>query len=400
MKIGIIKENKTPPDSRVPLTPSQCKNLIEAGWDISVQKSENRCFSNEEYLRNGIPLVDTVDHCDILLGVKEVPIEDLISNKTYFFFSHTIKKQPYNQALLKAIVEKKIRLIDYEVLTNPKGTRVIAFGKFAGMVGAHNALWTYGQKTKTYSLPRLKDLTDYKHAMEIYKNLSLPNLRVVLTGSGRVANGAAKVLQDLGIKKVSALDYLLEDFDQPVFTQLSSFYYVKRKDGKILDDVRDFYQNPADYESQFRHFYKNSDIMINGIYWDNNAPAFFDRTNLKSPHFQVKVIADVTCDIAPVSSIPTTLKASTIQDPVFGIDKNTVSETTPFLKDTLDMMTIDNLPNELPRDASQAFGNMFIEHVIEELKKSSSTLLEKATICEKGDLTSHFEYLRDYLNRQ
>jgi alanine dehydrogenase len=397
MKIGIIKEGKTPSDSRVALTPGQCKKLINEGWNIVVQKSESRCYSDIEYADKNVPLVDDVYDCDVLIGVKEVPISQLIADKTYFFFSHTIKEQSYNQPLLKAIIDKNIKLLDYEVLTNDRNARVIAFGKFAGMVGAHNGLWTYGKKTGEYNLPRLKDLKDYAEAKSIYAKLELPNLKVVLTGTGRVANGAAMVLEDMGLKKVSALNYLSKSFEYPVFTQLSSFYYAERKDGVITDFVTDFFNNPTEYKSQFQHFTKVSDIFVNGIFWNNEAPPFFTLDDIKKDNFKIKVIADVTCDIAPVSSVPTTLRPSTIADPVFGFDKNSKKEVAPYLTDTIDMMTIDNLPNELPRDASEAFGEMFIEHVIDELKNPESQLIERATIADKGKLGTHFTYLTDYL---
>ncbi|MDX1479745.1 MAG: alanine dehydrogenase, partial [Saprospiraceae bacterium] len=199
MKIGIIREGKSPPDSRTPLTPAQCRKLrAEHHLDMVVQSSEVRCFPDDDYRAADVPVVSSVGDCDVLLGVKEVPVDDLIAGKTYFFFSHTIKEQPYNRDLLRAILQRKIRLIDYEVLTDDQGMRLIAFGRFAGMVGAHNALWTYGRRTGTVSLPRMKDCHDYAAAREIYQDTSLPPCRVVLTGTGRVANGAAAVLDDMG----------------------------------------------------------------------------------------------------------------------------------------------------------------------------------------------------------
>lgn len=398
MKIGIIKEGKSPADSRVVLSPEQCKNLVSQGYDINVQRSPVRCFPDDAYSKAGVPLVDSVANCDVLLGVKEVPIEELIPNKTYFFFSHTIKAQSYNQKLLKACVDKNIRLIDYEALTNDDGQRVIAFGKFAGMVGAHNALWTYGERLGNNPLPRMNSLTDYAVAKDIYNSIDLPNVKIALTGTGRVSGGAAQVLEDMGIQRVRPIDYVTKDYDKAVFTQLSSFYYAKRKDGKEFDSVQDFYNNPKDYDSDFHHFLPCSDIMINGIYWDNDAPAFFTAEQMASPDYRIKVIADVTCDIAPVSSIPSTLKASTIADPVFGYDPQTKKEIAPYSEESIDMMTIDNLPNELPRDASVAFGDMFIEHVLDELGKANSVVLDRATIAREGDLGNHFEYLRGYLN--
>ncbi len=398
MKIGIIREEKKPADSRVTLNPEQCKMLMDKGWDIVVQPSQVRCYSDQDYINAEVSLSENLNDRSILIGVKEVPISSLIADKTYFFFSHTIKEQTYNQQLLKSIVDQNISLIDYEVLTNDKGARVIAFGKFAGMVGAHNGLWTYGKRTQAFDLPRMNEMFDYNAAKAVYSQTKFPNIKVVLTGTGRVAQGAAMVLDDMGFKKVRPIDYVLKSFDVPVYTQLNSFYYAERKDGKVFDDVNDFYQNPSDYNSDFDHFLPMTDIMINGIYWDNDAPAFFSIDQMKSPDFGIKVIADVTCDIAPVSSIPSTIKASTIADPVFGFDPQTQSEVQPFDIDAVDMMTVDNLPNELPRDASTAFGEMFMEYVIPELKKDKSEMITKATVAQRGDLGPCFEYLRGYLN--
>ncbi|MFT6879746.1 MAG: saccharopine dehydrogenase (NAD+, L-lysine-forming) [Algoriphagus sp.] len=398
MKIGIIREEKNPPDSRVTLSPEHCKILIDKGLDVVVQPSRVRCFSDDHYLKIGIPMSEDLSDRTLLIGVKEVPIDALIPNKTYFFFSHTFKAQPYNQKLLKAIVDKNITLIDYEVLTNDSGARVIAFGKFAGMVGAHNALWTYGMRTGAFELPRMSDLFNYKAAKEVYEKIKLPNVKVVLTGTGRVAQGSVQVLNDMGLTKIRPIDYVRKTYDNAVYTQLNSFYYAKRKDGRVFDDVQDYYKNPKDYDSDFNHFLPMSDIMINGIYWDNDAPAFFTVEEMASEDFNIKVIADVTCDIAPTSSIPSTLRASTIADPVFGFNPESKSEMASFQSNGIDMMTVDNLPNELPRDASEAFGEMFIAYIIPELLKEESEMLTKATIVTNKNLGPHFEYLRDYLN--
>ncbi len=397
MKIGIIKEGKTPPDSRVPLDPQQCRQLIDKGIDIVVQKSDVRCYPDQDYIDAGVPMSDDMSDREILLGVKEVPIDLLLNDKTYFFFSHTIKEQAYNQKLLQAIVDKRIRLIDYEVLTDSEGRRVIAFGKYAGMVGAHNAIWTYGMRTNLFSLSRMKDMYNYKQAKESYNKIEIPNIKIVLTGTGRVSNGAAQVLNDMGLQKVSPDDYITKSYSYPVYAQIDIFNYAKRKDQKRFDDKNDFFDHPEKYESDFEQFLPMSDVMINGIYWDNAAPAFFTVDQMRRSQFGIKVIADVTCDIAPVSSIPSTLRASTIEDPVFGFDPATGEETAPFQPNVVDMMTIDNLPNEMPRDASTAFGDMFIEYVIPQLKDPQSQMIDKATIAVDGNLGSHFEYLRSYL---
>ena len=395
-KIVLIREEKTPSDSRVVLTPEQCQKLIAQGYKISVQKSEIRAFKDEEYKALGVPIIEETHDQDIFLGVKEVPISNLVPQKTYFFFSHTIKKQPYNRRLLQTAIKRNIHLIDYEVITNNHGQRLIAFGKFAGMVGAHNGLWTYGKRTGTFDLPRMYQSKDYAAIKQDYAKVKFPELKIVLTGTGRVAYGAAQVLEDMGIKRVSAIDFVTNKFDGPVFTQLNSFYYVARKDGKVFDSAQDFYNNPKDYKSDFHHFIKHADIFINGIYWDNDAPPFFTKEDMRSSDFNIKVIADVTCDIAPISSIPSTLKASVIPDPVFGYNPIAEKEDAPYKEEVIDMMTIDNLPNELPRDASKAFGEMFIEHVLPHIGEPNSDLIQRATLCNNGQLGDHFEYLRDY----
>ena len=398
MKIGIIREGKTPPDSRVPLTPKQCAALNEhKNVEIVVQPSPNRCYSDEAYKNAGITLQQNLEDCEVLMGVKEVPIEQLIPNKTYFFFSHTIKKQSYNRDLLLAVMEKNIRLLDYEVLTNEKGQRLIAFGKFAGMVGAHNGMMTYGNRTGKFQLQQMKNFHDYAAAKEFYQSLKLPALKIVLTGTGRVANGAAKVLKDMKVQKVATEDFLENEFQNAVFTQLECEDYATHKDGKSFDR-EDFFQNPQNYESIFAPYTESSDLMINGIYWDNRAPAFFTKEQMKDKDFRIKVIADVTCDIAPVASIPSTLRASTIANPVFGYDPMSETEAVPYQSEVVDMMTIDNLPNELPRDASEAFGEQFMEHIFQPLlTQEEGGVIERATVAEGGDLGKHFEYLRDYV---
>ena len=409
VKIGIIREGKNPPDSRVPLSPAGVQRIMAQNKEVSivVQPSRGRCFSDDDYTSLGIKMEEDLGDCDILLGVKEVPISMLIEQKTYFFFSHTIKEQAYNRALLKAILDKNIHLIDYEVLTDEKGRRLIAFGKFAGMVGAHNGILAYGKRTGKFHLPRMKNLRDYAEAKMLYRQADLPglvnrhfkngfSLKVVLSGTGRVAQGAQLVLEDMGFEKVSPKDFQEYDYNYPVYTQLSCKDYVARKDGSVFDK-KDFYQNPSLYKSIFEPYFEAADIFINGIYWDNLAPAFFTVEQMRSPEWNIKVIADVTCDIAPVSSIPSTLRASTIADPLFGYDPYTESEVAVHTPGTVDMMTIDNLPNELPRDASEAFGDQFIEHVLPcILEGMDHPVLKRASITDHGELGSNFTYLSEY----
>ncbi|MGB1017848.1 MAG: NAD(P)-dependent oxidoreductase [Chitinophagales bacterium] len=398
MRIGIIKETKTPSDSRVLLTPKQCKTIMDLHPDISiiVAPSPSRCYKDEEYLQEGISMQEDLSACDILVGVKEQVIDTLIPNKQYFFFSHTAKEQPYNAKLLKAIVDKKIQLTDYEYLKDTADKRVIAFGRWAGIVGAHNGILTWGKRTGKFALKPMNQCKDFKEAVSYYKDIDLGNTKIVLTGTGRVANGSAEVLDKMKIKKVSAEDFLNKNFSEAVYCQLETQEMFQKPDGSF--DL-EFYNNPEGYISSFEAFTKVADVMINGIYWDNKAPAFFTKDDMKKEAFNIKVIADVTCDIAPVASIPSTLKASTIADPIFGYNVQTEKETTAHKNGVVDMMTVDNLPNELPRDASEDFGNQFIDYVLGSLLNDKSNMIYNASITTKeGKLNKPYLYLESYIN--
>ena len=396
-KIGLIREGKFPPDFRVALTPLQCKSLIENGWDIVIQKSNVRCFTDEEFVNAGIPLVEDVKNCDVLIGIKEVPVDLLIPSKTYLFFSHTMKKQAHNRKLLQTVMEKKIRLIDYELITDDQNERLIAFGYFAGIVGAHMALYTYSKRTGLFELKHMNQFPHYDDAVKRYKEINWPPIKIVLTGTGRVGSGAAKVLNDMGFVRMAPADFLNSTNEKACYTQLSAVDYVSSKDHKAFTK-QDYYKMPQNFDMDFKKYLAVSDIFINGIYWDNKSPAFFALEQMKNENFKVEVIADVTCDIAPDSSIPCTLKPSTIDDPVFGFDKNTLEIVEPYHRNTVDIMAIDNLPNALPRDSSEAFGEKLIKYILPELEKEHSDILDRGTITQNGVLSPKYRYLQDYVD--
>ncbi len=398
MNIAIIRETKIPPDFRVVMSPEQCLQLRAQGVDIVVQSSPNRIFSDDEYSSLGVTVVEDVSDYDVLLGVKEVEIDQLLPEKTYFFFSHTIKKQPYNRGLLQKVMSLQSRLIDYEVLTDENNKRLIAFGYFAGIVGAYNAVWGYGRRHQLFDLPRLYQCHDYNQATREFEKIKLPPIKIVLTGSGRVSTGAAQVLDDMKIARVSPLDFLTREFDYPVYTQLSPLEYARHKE-KSSFEVDEFYEHPDRFDSQFSPYTQHSNIMINGIYWDNSAPVFFTKEDMKNDDFKIELIADITCDIAPVASIPSTLRATTIKDPYFRYDPLAEKENPAFTGEGIDMMTIDNLPNEVPRDASQSFGEQFIREILPSLLEGyDSDVISRGTITADGKLTPRFAYLQDYVD--
>lgn len=396
LKIGIINEGKIPPDSRVPFSPKQCRAILEQfpNVEIYVAPSAGRCFSDDEYRAAGITLKTDLSDCRILMGVKEVPIQQLIAHKKYFFFSHTIKKQAHNQKLLQALLAQNIQMVDYECLVYDNDTRILGFGHFAGIVGAHNGLLAYGRKTGLFNLKPAYQSTDYDEIKNAYLQLNLPPMRIVLTGTGRVSQGAKEVLDILQIRQVSPADYLARNYTEPVYTMLTSADLYCPKDAGVAYNRHEFHAHPERYKCQFAPFAQKTDLFINGIYWSPQAPIFFSKEEMAAPNFAIKVIADITCDMD--GSVPATTRATTIADPVMGYNPHTQQEEPPYQAHTIDIMAVDNLPNELPRDASEMFGNALIKNIIPELLKPESAVINRASITKNGQLTERFTYLKEY----
>ena len=398
IKLGIIREGKTPPDKRVALSPQQCEYILNNYPDVEVfvQKSEIRKFKDEQYAQLGVAVVDSVEDCDVLIGVKEVPIDELIPNKKYIFFSHTFKEQPYNRALLKAILAKNIQLIDWEVITNAKGQRLIAFGRYAGIVGCYNGFLAYGLKHGLYSLKRANACEDRAEMEAQLDNIKLPsNFKLVLTGSGRVGGGALEIIHKMGMKEVSPEEFLTKSFKEPVYTQLNVADYNKRKDGGDFNK-KEFFNDPTGYDSDFLKYAQTANMYVACHYWDSRAPFIFTREDAKNQDWNISVVADVSCDID--CAVASTLRPSTIADPLYGYNPSTEKEDDFYANNTIGVMAVDNLPCELPKDASVDFGKMFIEHVLEPLRGNDpDNIIARASETKDGQLTSYFSYLEDYV---
>lgn len=398
MRIGIIREGKAPPDKRVPFTPEQCRYINEnmPGLNMVVQPSEIRCFSDEEYRNLGITVQEDLSDCDVLMGVKEVPISDLLPGKIYFFFSHTIKRQPYNRKLLQEIVRQRIQLVDYEVLTDKRGIRIIGFGRFAGLVGAYNGLRAYGLLNGLYEVKPAWLCRDMDEMIQQLLTITLPKIRIGVTGGGRVAGGVLELLDGLSIRKLDVDEYLSGvAFNEPVYVQLNPGDYNQHKAG-LPFDLLHFYNHPADYVGTFGQYLPITDMLIGAAYWDPNAPLLFSLNDTRNYNFRISVIADITCDID--GSIPTTRRASTIDDPFYDFDPESGDIREPFSsKKHITVMAVDNLPCELPRDASHDFGKNLTEKVLPHLiGNDPDQIIERASITKNGKLTDRFEYLKDY----
>lgn len=397
--IGLVREGRIPPDKRVPFTPWQTEEIVQRFPQVKIvcQTSEVRAFSDGEYRKAGTPVVHTLDDCDILMGIKEVQIPDLIANKTYLFFSHTLKKQPHNKKLLQEILKKRIRLIDYEALKDTQGNRLVAFGRFAGIVGAFNGLLTYGKRYHRFTLRRAFECFDINDLKLELRKVNLPPIKIALTGAGRVAKGAMETLDTAGIRKVNPQEYLTKTFSEAVYVQLGSSDYHERIDGGHFN--RDeFHKLPKNYRSTFNAFTKVTDLLLAGAFWNPQSSVLFTEEDMRSPDFRIRVIADITCDIN--GSVPSTKRATSIDDPLYDFNPANGNLEPPMSNPNyVTVMAIDNLPCELPRSASEEFGRDLIDRILWPLLlEDPEKIVARATIAEKGELTSYFEYLRDYVS--
>jgi alanine dehydrogenase len=398
MKFGVLKERKSPPDRRVVFSHNAVVQLqkLYPDADVIVESSDIRIFTDDQYRNLGIEGAEDLSDCDVLFGVKEVPVENLMPNKSYFFFSHTIKKQPYNRILLQAILSKKINLYDHETIVNANGRRLIGFGRYAGIVGAYNTIRAFGTKFELFRLPKAETLAGREELIKHLKRLVFPPIKIVVTGTGKVGNGIKEILDAIKITEVTVDNFLSKKYAQAVYTQIGVMEYNKRIDGRVLD-CNDFYLNPSEYVSDFERFTKVSDIVITGHYHANEAPVILSKEMLKSKDCKIKVVGDISCDIE--GPIGCTLRASTIANPFYGYSPSEDKEVDVFHPAAVVVMAVDNLPCELPKDASEGFGTMFIEHVIPAFFNGDKEgVLARAQMTENGKLTEKFSYLQDYVD--
>ncbi|MDR7212480.1 NAD(P)-dependent oxidoreductase [Flavobacterium piscis] len=398
MKFGIIKERKNPPDRRVVFSPNELAKIKQQYPEaqVIVESSDIRIFSDEQYQNMNITISDDVSDCDVLFGVKEVPVDNLIPNKSYFFFSHTIKKQPYNRKLLQAILEKSIDLYDHETIVDKNNRRLIGFGKYAGMVGIYNGIRAFGIKFELFKLPKAETLAGKEALIMQLKRITLPPIKFVITGTGKVGNGVEEILKAIKVKEITVDNYLTKNYAQPVYVQLDALEYNKRIDGQILD-FKDFAEHPEAYTSDFEKFTKVSDIYIAGHFYANNAPIILTQDMLNAKDCKIRVVADISCDVnGPIAS---TLRSSTIAEPLYGYLPSENKETDIYHPAAIVVMAVDNLPCEIPKDASEGFGEQFMEHVIPAFFNGDKDgILKRAKITENGKLTPRFSYLQDYVD--
>lgn len=397
MRIGIIREGKVPSDFRVALSPKQCKALITLypHVQLCVEESPIRTFSDQDYREEGIEVVKNMEDCDLLIGIKEVPKEQLIPNKTYLFFSHTLKKQPYNRSLLQTILAKKIKLIDYEAIRDKHRNRLIGFGRYAGIVGAYNAFLTFGLKHNLYRLKPAHQCKDRKEVeLELQKVVLPSSFRCLVTGFGRVGHGAKEIIDLLPITEVSPEEFLKGSFNEPIYCQLEASDYFEHPD--LGFEKQSFYENPVGYRSKLVDFAEKSDLYMSCHYWDNRSPKLLTQTDLQRCN-RLNVIADISCDVNdPIAS---TIRTSSIANPIYGYSPETGDEVDFHSSGAIAVMAVDNLPCELPKDASEDFGAELLKHVFPRLfGDDPDGIIYRATeTTTDGKLNEPFSYLEDYI---
>jgi alanine dehydrogenase len=399
IKMGVLRETKFPPDRRTALAPDQAVMFQKQfpGVELRIESSFIRAYSDDEYRRAGLQVVDSVDDCQVLVGVKEVEVEALLEGKTYLFFSHTAKKQEFNKELLRAMVQKRIQMVDYEYLTNAEGVRLVAFGRWAGIMGTYNGLLGYGHRSRAFDLKRAHECYDMHEVHTELKKVRLPNnFKIAITGGGRVAHGAMEILDFLGIRKVTAQQLVQKQFDEPVYSQIDPWHYTRRRNGDHFD-LQDFFKHPHVYDSAFEPYAEVADLYITAHFWTKGSPNFITPKVLANPKFRIGTIADISCDLN--GPMTTTLRASTIDKPFYGYHRASGTEGMPFDPNCITVMAVDNLPGEAPRATSVDFGLDLLERVFPSLFGTDpQSIIARATICRNGALTPAFAYLQNWLD--
>ncbi len=433
-KIGIRIEDKYVMERRVAITPKHAESLIQdEGMEIYVEPSAKRIFSDEEFKNIGANLTSDLSQIPVIFGVKEMPINFFEAHKTYVFFSHVIKGQPYNMPMLKAMMDKKCTLIEYEKITDDEGRRLIFFGRFAGLAGMINSLWSLGQRFLNQGVENPFSALKQSHlyhsleeakaeitkVSEIIKTQGLPKelcpLIIGFTGYGNVSRGAQEIADLLPIKEISPDELLklqqsgVEADNKMVFKVVFKESDISSPKDKSADFVLEHYYNhPEAYENAFEKYVPHISILMNCMYWDDKYPRIVTKDFLSELYakgeMKLKVIGDITCD--PDGSIECTHIGTEIEDPVFVYNPKTRKPKMGFEGEGILVMSVDILPSELPRDSSIAFGDALFKYVksiaTADYNKSFENLnlpapIKRAVIIHQGILTPDYQYINEFL---
>lgn len=433
--IGIRRENKDVTERRAPLTPEHVQKIVhDYGVEVIVEPSQNRIFKEEEYRRAGAKISADLGDCNIIFGVKEIPKSNFSPNQTYCFFSHTIKAQSYNMPMLKKIMEMGDTLLDYELVKDEKGVRKIFFGNFAGYAGMINSLWALGQRllwegidTPLKNIQQAKNYPGLEEAKTAVRNVgkaiekqglpkSITPLICGFTGYGQVSRGAQQIYDLLPVVQISPeeLSNFVENGDYSANTLYKVEFQEKHMFKPTTDqpfELQDYFTHPEKYRGQFEQYVPCLTLIVNGIYWEPRCPRLVTKQYLREllaaeEKPRLRVIGDISCDID--GSIETTVKATNSANPLYVYDPAAENITDGWQGPGIVMMTVDKLPTELPREASDFFGNALlpfipglseVDFILPFQKLNLPAEFKKAVIVHRGQLTPDFEYLREHVER-
>lgn len=427
-RIGIRREDKNRWERRVPLVPDDVAQLVDAGLDIVVQPSDLRIFSDSAYELAGATVAEDLGDCGVVLAVKEIPPELFRPGVAYVYFSHTIKGQAHSMPALQAMLDTGGTLIDFERIADADGARLVHFGRFAGVAGTIDALWALGRRWQVQGfdtpLSNLRPTIDYpsmEQALDAVGEVgaalaadglpdALEPLVVGITGYGHVAQGALEVLARLPMRQVGAGELAeatmrSDEVAVCVLTESDTVAPNQSAGRRGVVDVADFRAHPENYRSIFSPVAARLSLLINSIYWDPRAPRLLTWEDLVplAARGRLAVIADLSCDID--GAIQSTVRATESGDPVYVVDPVTRAARTGFEGPGIVVLAVDNLPCELPADASAAFSAALRPLVpglaAADFAQPSPDLppeLDRAMVAHRGDLTPAFEYLREPLD--
>jgi saccharopine dehydrogenase (NAD+, L-lysine-forming) len=431
--LGIRREDKNRWERRVPLTPEHVLELKKKyGIETFIQPSNIRIFSEEAYQKVGAHVQDSLTPSSVVFAVKEIPVDFFEQGKTYVFFSHTIKGQKYNMPMLKKMMEMGCTLIDYERIIDRNGKRLVFFGRFAGLAGMVDTLWTFGQRLHWEQIDtpfrEIKQAIHYKDLDEIKKHfnavgkkikteglpLSLTPLIIGFSGYGNVSVGAQEILDVFPIKEIKP-----EEIESVVNKPSNKVIYkVVFKEEHMVEpvspgkkfDLQDYYHHPEGYHSAFERYIPFLSILMNCIFWNTQYPRlltkdYLKKTFSKKEKMRLRVIGDISSDVN--GAIEFTEKTTSSDNPVFIYHPRTDTITDGYEGDGIIVMAVDNLPCELPRESSQSFSEILLRFV-PEIMNADFTVddfnkvvlpaeIKNAVVLYQGKLTPAYHYINKYL---
>jgi len=428
--IGLRREDRYEWERRTPLIPEHVHALRdEFGIDIIVQSSSKRVYRDDEYRSLGASVVEELKDRRVIVGLKEISLDAIAEDTVYTFFSHTVKGQAFNMPMLRRLMERRCTVIDYERIVDERNRRLIFFGKYAGLAGMIDSLWSLGRRLAhegiATPLDALRQASEYANLDEAKGAVQrvgdriraggLPDtlrpLIIGIAGYGNVSKGAQEILGLFPTQTVSATELLAgEPITEPIATVVFREQDTAiRRDASQPFDLTEYYEHPERYEAGFSRYLPHLHLLVNCIYWESKYPKLITRDDLRTLYAdgqpRLRVIGDITCDVG--GAIESTTVATESDNPVYVYEPETGVSTFGIAGHGPVVMAVEILPSELPRESS-AFFSGILQTFVPALAQADFNAplggtglpdeMERATIVYRGRLTPAYEYLAQYLS--